>query len=171
MPCVQGVATGAILSDDQRIRVESVCSRLQLRTCGSATSRTCSKRWGTLKSEVEAILIEVAAMGLEPKKHLAKTLGMMHKPTSSCCRTCTGCTAAARAANSSPPPHPQRWGSTATSHFVLSCNCFHVQLLYHDTSIPRFCTRIPVLQMYYGTVFFVLSLQLYRYYDTSITVQ
>ena len=98
-------------------------------------------------SELEAILIEVAAMGLEPKKHLAKTLGMMHKPTSSCCRTCTGCTAAARAANSSPPPHPQRWGSTATSHFVLSCNCFHVQLLYHDTSIPRFCTRIPVLQM------------------------
>ena len=74
---MQGVATGAILSDDQRIRVESVCSRLHLRTCGSATSRTCSKRWWTLESELEAILIEVAAMGLEPKKHRAKTLGMM----------------------------------------------------------------------------------------------
>ena len=131
---MQGVATGAILSDDQRIRFESVCSRLHLRTCGSATSRTCSKRWWTLESELEAILIEVAAMGLEPKKHLAKTLGMMqaHLLMLQDLYGVHCCGEGGEFESSTSSPAVGQYCNLTFCFFI-----FHVQLLYQDTRIPR----------------------------------
>ncbi|KAK3239918.1 hypothetical protein CYMTET_50185 [Cymbomonas tetramitiformis] len=77
-PEIQAVSTGAIASDFQRLRVERVCARLGLislcylwRQNQRALLRT------MIHSEVEAVLVKVAALGLEPRRHLGKTLGEM----------------------------------------------------------------------------------------------
>ncbi|XP_021257383.1 diphthine--ammonia ligase isoform X1 [Numida meleagris] len=75
---VEGVSVGAILSDYQRVRVENVCKRLHLQPLAYLWRR---KQEILLKemisSNIEAIIIKVAAFGLDPDKHLGKTLDQM----------------------------------------------------------------------------------------------
>ncbi|KAJ4429968.1 hypothetical protein ANN_22172, partial [Periplaneta americana] len=72
---VDAVAVGAILSDYQRIRVENVCARLGL----VALAYLWRRDQGELLQEmiechIEAIVIKVAALGLDPSKHLGMTI-------------------------------------------------------------------------------------------------
>ncbi|XP_068019023.1 diphthine--ammonia ligase [Melanerpes formicivorus] len=72
---VEGVSVGAILSDYQRVRVEDVCRRLNLQPLAYLWRRnqeTLLKEM--ISSNIEAIIIKVAAFGLDPDKHLGKTL-------------------------------------------------------------------------------------------------
>ncbi|KAJ0966505.1 hypothetical protein J5N97_023422 [Dioscorea zingiberensis] len=74
-PSINAVSSGAIASDYQRLRVESVCSRL-----GLVSLAYLWKRDQTLLLEemiqkgIVAIIIKVAAMGLVPAKHLGREL-------------------------------------------------------------------------------------------------
>ncbi|XP_065449313.1 diphthine--ammonia ligase isoform X4 [Chrysemys picta bellii] len=75
---VEGVSVGAILSDYQRVRVEDVCKRLNLQPLAYLWRRN---QEALLKemitSNIQAIIIKVAAFGLDPDKHLGKTLDQM----------------------------------------------------------------------------------------------
>ncbi|XP_062094696.1 uncharacterized protein LOC133800677 isoform X2 [Humulus lupulus] len=67
IPSVGAVSSGAIESDYQRLRVESVCSRLGLVSLAYL--------W---KQDQSLLLQEmVAAMGLDPAKHLGKDLASL----------------------------------------------------------------------------------------------
>ncbi|XP_077179099.1 diphthine--ammonia ligase isoform X2 [Paroedura picta] len=75
---VEGVSVGAILSDYQRVRVEDVCKRLKLQPLAylwRQNQETLLKEM--ISSNIEAIIIKVAAFGLDPDKHLGKTLDEM----------------------------------------------------------------------------------------------
>ncbi|XP_063146074.1 diphthine--ammonia ligase isoform X2 [Candoia aspera] len=75
---VEAVSVGAILSDYQRVRVENVCKRLALQPLAylwRQNQDTLLKEIISLK--VQAIIIKVAALGLDPDKHLGKTLDEM----------------------------------------------------------------------------------------------
>eukprot|EP00798_Chlamydomonas_sp_ICE-L_P024633 gene24633-10254_t len=75
IPQVTAVCCGAIASDYQRLRVESVCARLNLVSLAymwHQPQRTLLN--GMISSGMHAILIKVAALGLEPHKHLGKSL-------------------------------------------------------------------------------------------------
>lgn len=68
---IEAVAVGAVLSDYQRIRVENVCSRLGL----VALAYLWRRDQAVLLQEmidcnVDAIIIKVASLGLDPAKHL-----------------------------------------------------------------------------------------------------
>ncbi|CAD5184286.1 diphthine--ammonia ligase-like isoform X1 [Musa acuminata AAA Group] len=75
IPSITAVSSGAIASDYQRLRVESVCSRL-----GLVSLAYLWKQDQTLLLEemiergIIAITIKVAAMGLNPAKHLGREL-------------------------------------------------------------------------------------------------
>lgn len=69
------VAVGAILSDYQRIRVENVCSRLGLISLAYLWRRNqVELLQEMILSGLEAIVIKVAALGLDPALHLGKTI-------------------------------------------------------------------------------------------------
>lgn len=78
MPNVKAVCSGAILSDYQRLRMEAVCADLGLVSLSylwrqpqsSLLERMCD-------SNVEAVLIKTAAMGLQPTRDLGKTIKEM----------------------------------------------------------------------------------------------
>lgn len=75
---VEAVSVGAILSDYQRVRVENVCSRLQLQPLAYLWRRDqAALLKEMISSGVHALLIKVAAFGLDPGKHLGKTLAEM----------------------------------------------------------------------------------------------
>ncbi|GLC43297.1 hypothetical protein PLESTF_000414800 [Pleodorina starrii] len=81
VPGVQAVASGAIASDYQRLRVENVCSRLNLVSLAylwHQPQRLLLR--GMVESGVEAILVKVACLGLHPNKHLGRTIAAM-EPT------------------------------------------------------------------------------------------
>ncbi|KAK3155526.1 hypothetical protein QOZ80_2BG0204330 [Eleusine coracana subsp. coracana] len=75
IPSVSAVSSGAITSDYQRLRVESVCSRL-----GLVSLAYLWKQDQTLLLEemirrgIVAITVKVAALGLKPSLHLGKEL-------------------------------------------------------------------------------------------------
>ncbi|XP_038641895.1 diphthine--ammonia ligase isoform X2 [Scyliorhinus canicula] len=72
---VEGVSVGAILSDYQRVRVENVCRRLNLQPLAYLWRRNQEDLLREIiLSNVQAMIIKVAAFGLDPKKHLGKTL-------------------------------------------------------------------------------------------------
>ncbi|KAL5008877.1 hypothetical protein ScPMuIL_014458 [Solemya velum] len=76
---VEAVSVGAILSDYQRVRVENVCGRLGL----TALSYLWRREQEELLREmidcgVDAIVIKTATLGLEPDKHLQKTLNELY---------------------------------------------------------------------------------------------
>ncbi|CAH0755131.1 unnamed protein product [Diatraea saccharalis] len=72
---VEAVAVGAILSDYQRIRVESVCRRLGLVSLAYLWRRNQKELLQEMiNSCVEAIVIKVAALGLDPRIHLGLSL-------------------------------------------------------------------------------------------------
>ncbi|KAM9554541.1 diphthine--ammonia ligase isoform 4-T4 [Guaruba guarouba] len=75
---VEGVSVGAILSDYQRVRVEDVCRRLNLQPLAylwRQNQEILLKEM--ISSNIQAIIIKVAAFGLDPDKHLGKTLDQM----------------------------------------------------------------------------------------------
>lgn len=100
MPCIQAVCSGAIASDYQRTRVESVCARLGLVSLAPLWHRPqaelvqamvrvwCGDLLGhnqlcvlitfslanQIDSGISAILVKVAAVGLTEDKHLGKSL-------------------------------------------------------------------------------------------------
>ncbi|KAJ3402056.1 ATP binding domain 4 [Chytriomyces hyalinus] len=77
MPDVQAVSVGAILSNYQRIRVEHVCSRLGLTVLSYLWQADQSALLNSMiECNVNAILVKVAAIGLETK-HLGKSLAQM----------------------------------------------------------------------------------------------
>ncbi|GIL63455.1 hypothetical protein Vafri_17493, partial [Volvox africanus] len=81
VPGIQAVASGAIASDYQRLRVENVCSRLNLVSLAylwHQPQRLLLR--GMVESGVEAILVKVACLGLNPRKHLGCTINAM-EPT------------------------------------------------------------------------------------------
>ncbi|XP_061854599.1 diphthine--ammonia ligase isoform X3 [Colius striatus] len=72
---VEGVSVGAILSDYQRVRVEDVCRRLDLQPLAYLWHRNQKILLKEIiSSNIQAIIIKVAAFGLDPDKHLGKTL-------------------------------------------------------------------------------------------------
>ncbi|KAH9329871.1 hypothetical protein KI387_001979, partial [Taxus chinensis] len=78
IPSIEGVSSGAIASDYQRLRVENVCSRLGL----VSLAFLWKQEQGLLLQEmiekgIEAILVKVAAIGLDPNKHLGSDLATM----------------------------------------------------------------------------------------------
>ncbi|NXU59362.1 DPH6 ligase, partial [Turnix velox] len=75
---VEGVSVGAILSDYQRVRVEDVCRRLDLQPLAYLWHRNQEILLREIiSSNIQAIIIKVAAFGLDPDKHLGKTLDQM----------------------------------------------------------------------------------------------
>ncbi|KAE9042805.1 hypothetical protein PR003_g3608 [Phytophthora rubi] len=77
-PGVQGVCTGAIFSSYQRNRVENVCTRLGLTSLGYLWRREQTELLQEMiDSEVEAILVKVASIGLQPRRHLGKTIAQL----------------------------------------------------------------------------------------------
>uniref|UniRef100_A0A671V454 Diphthine--ammonia ligase n=1 Tax=Sparus aurata TaxID=8175 RepID=A0A671V454_SPAAU len=75
---VEAVSVGAILSDYQRVRVENVCSRLGLQPLAYLWRRDQESLLSEMiSSDLHAILIKVAAFGLDPQKHLGKPLAVM----------------------------------------------------------------------------------------------
>nr|XP_048315728.1 diphthine--ammonia ligase [Myodes glareolus] len=75
---IEGVSVGAILSDYQRVRVENVCKRLNLQPLTYLWQRNQEDLLREMiASNIEAIIIKVAALGLDPHKHLGKTLDEM----------------------------------------------------------------------------------------------
>lgn len=75
---IEAVSVGAILSDYQRVRVENVCARLQLRPLAYLWRRDQTELLREMiSSGLNAILIKVAAFGLDPEKHLGKSLAQM----------------------------------------------------------------------------------------------
>ncbi|NXF49654.1 DPH6 ligase, partial [Oceanites oceanicus] len=75
---VEGVSVGAIHSDYQRVRVEHVCRRLNLQPLAYLWRRNQEILLKEMiSSNIQAIIIKVAAFGLDPDKHLGKTLDQM----------------------------------------------------------------------------------------------
>ncbi|XP_028994805.1 diphthine--ammonia ligase [Betta splendens] len=75
---VEGVSVGAILSDYQRVRVENVCLRLGLQPLAYLWRRDQESLLSEMiSSGLRAIVIKVAAFGLDPEKHLGKPLADM----------------------------------------------------------------------------------------------
>ena len=77
-PEVQAVASGAILSTYQRLRIEEVCSRLGLVSLAYLWQRNQEKLLSEMvDAGLDAILIKVAAYGLQVTQHLGKSLDYM----------------------------------------------------------------------------------------------
>ncbi|XP_008441831.2 diphthine--ammonia ligase isoform X2 [Cucumis melo] len=75
LPSVSAVSSGAIASDYQRLRVESVCSRLGLVSLAYLWKQDQSLLLHEMiNNGILAITVKVAAMGLDPVKHLGKEL-------------------------------------------------------------------------------------------------
>ncbi|XP_051579168.1 diphthine--ammonia ligase isoform X1 [Myxocyprinus asiaticus] len=75
---IDAVSVGAILSDYQRVRVENVCARLQLQSLAYLWRRDQAVLLREMiSSDLHALLIKVAAFGLDPEKHLGKSLAEM----------------------------------------------------------------------------------------------
>ncbi|XP_074250223.1 diphthine--ammonia ligase isoform X6 [Saimiri boliviensis] len=75
---VEGISVGAILSDYQRVRVENVCKRLNLQPLAYLWQRNQEDLLREMiSSNIQAVIIKVAALGLDPDKHLGKTLDQM----------------------------------------------------------------------------------------------
>ena len=77
-PGIRGVACGAIISNYQRLRVEDVCSRLGLTPLTYLWMRDRKELLDDIiETGVVAVLVKVAGAGLDPHKHLGKTLKEM----------------------------------------------------------------------------------------------
>ncbi|XP_059437744.1 diphthine--ammonia ligase isoform X3 [Corylus avellana] len=78
IPSVTAVSSGAIASDYQRLRVESVCSRLGLVSLAYLWKQDQSLLLQEMMTNgIVAITVKVAAMGLDPRKHLGKDIGFL----------------------------------------------------------------------------------------------
>ncbi|XVE90011.1 hypothetical protein DITRI_Ditri20bG0042000 [Diplodiscus trichospermus] len=78
IPSVTAVSSGAIASDYQRLRVESVCSRLGLVSLAYLWKQDQSLLLQEMiTNSILAITVKVAAMGLDPAKHLGKEIAFL----------------------------------------------------------------------------------------------
>ncbi|XP_047170876.1 diphthine--ammonia ligase isoform X2 [Vigna umbellata] len=78
IPSITAVSSGAIASDYQRLRVESVCSRLGLVSLAYLWKQDQSLLLQEMiTSGIVAVTVKVAAMGLDPAKHLGKELAFL----------------------------------------------------------------------------------------------
>lgn len=78
---LEGVSVGAILSNYQRVRVEHVCSRLGLTVLAYLWRRPQDKLLDEMVAAQQAsIIIKVAGAGLDPDRHLGKSLAQL-RPT------------------------------------------------------------------------------------------
>ncbi|KAI5659986.1 hypothetical protein M9H77_28779 [Catharanthus roseus] len=78
IPSVGAVSSGAIASDYQRLRVESVCSRLGLVSLAYLWKQDQSLLLqDMIKNGIVAITVKVAAMGLHPSKHVGKEISFL----------------------------------------------------------------------------------------------
>ncbi|KAG8479031.1 hypothetical protein CXB51_029746 [Gossypium anomalum] len=78
IPSITAVSSGAIASDYQRLRVESVCSRLGLVSLAYLWKQDQSLLLQEMiTNEIMAITVKVAAMGLDPAKHLGKEIAFL----------------------------------------------------------------------------------------------
>jgi diphthine-ammonia ligase len=74
----EAVSVGAIFSTYQSNRVQNVCDRLELKMLAYLWQREQSQLLDDMiKDGIDAILIKVAAIGLDPKLHLGRTLSEM----------------------------------------------------------------------------------------------
>ena len=72
------VSSGAILSNYQRVRVENVCRRLRVQSLAYLWQRDQAELLAEMiQANVDAVLIKVASLGLNPRAHLGKTLAEM----------------------------------------------------------------------------------------------
>ena len=72
---IDAISSGAILSTYQKNRVENICKRLDLTSLAYLWARNQQELLDEMiNSKIEAILIKVACLGLEPNKHLGKSL-------------------------------------------------------------------------------------------------
>ncbi|CAJ2631293.1 unnamed protein product [Trifolium pratense] len=79
IPSVTAVCSGAIASDYQRLRVESVCSRLGLVSLAYLWKQDQSVLLNEMIANgIVAVTVKVAAMGLDPAKHLGKELALLN---------------------------------------------------------------------------------------------
>ncbi|KAK7396131.1 hypothetical protein VNO78_16922 [Psophocarpus tetragonolobus] len=79
IPSVTAVSSGAIASDYQRLRVESVCSRLGLVSLAYLWKQDQSLLLQEMITNgIVAVTVKVAAMGLDPAKHLGKELAFLN---------------------------------------------------------------------------------------------
>ncbi|KAJ1332612.1 hypothetical protein BSLG_008241 [Batrachochytrium salamandrivorans] len=77
VPNIEAVSTGAILSNYQRTRIESVCVRLGIQSLSFMWQGNQEQLLtDMIDNGVEAVLVKVAAAGLS-EKHLGKTLAHM----------------------------------------------------------------------------------------------
>ncbi|GMI65167.1 hypothetical protein like AT3G04480 [Hibiscus trionum] len=78
IPSVTAVSSGAIASDYQRLRVESICSRLGLVSLAFLWKQDQSMLLQEMiTNSIMAITVKVAAMGLNPSKHLGKEIAFL----------------------------------------------------------------------------------------------
>lgn len=75
IPSISAVSSGAIASDYQRLRVESVCSRLGLVSLAYLWKQDQTLLLEEMiRRDIVAIIVKVAALGLKPSSHLGKEL-------------------------------------------------------------------------------------------------
>ncbi|XP_057476427.1 diphthine--ammonia ligase isoform X2 [Actinidia eriantha] len=75
IPSIVAVSSGAIASDYQRLRVENVCSRLGLISLAYLWKQDQSLLLQEMiRKGILAIIVKVAAIGLDPRKHLGKEI-------------------------------------------------------------------------------------------------
>uniref|UniRef100_A0A5B6Z3Q4 Diphthine--ammonia ligase n=3 Tax=Davidia involucrata TaxID=16924 RepID=A0A5B6Z3Q4_DAVIN len=78
IPSITAVSSGAIASDYQRLRVESVCSRLGLVSLAYLWKQ--DQSWllqEMINNGIVAITVKVATIGLDPAKHLGKEIAYL----------------------------------------------------------------------------------------------
>ena len=74
-PDIKGVSSGAIASTYQKLRVENVCERLGLTSLAYLWNREQTELLqDMIDSGMKVVLIKTAAAGLDPNKHLGKTI-------------------------------------------------------------------------------------------------
>ncbi|KAJ6697367.1 hypothetical protein OIU85_003712 [Salix viminalis] len=79
IPSITAVSSGAIASDYQRLRVESVCSRLGLVSLAYLWKQDQSLLLHEMITNgIWAITVKVAAIGLVPSKHLGKGIAFLN---------------------------------------------------------------------------------------------
>ena len=77
-PEASAVATGAIASDYQRLRVEDVCARLGLASLAYLWHRPQAQLLDCMvAANIDAVLVKVAALGLDPRRHLGRPIAAM----------------------------------------------------------------------------------------------
>ncbi|OQR89932.1 hypothetical protein ACHHYP_05931 [Achlya hypogyna] len=78
-PEVTGVNTGAIFSNYQRTRVENVCARLGLTSIAYLWRKDQDELMQEMiDADMHCILVKVASMGLNPRKHLGRSIADLY---------------------------------------------------------------------------------------------